>query len=119
MSFDWQRSPSQAFGDLAQEYAQLIHDTVLVICNRFVPIIEAWLKENAPWTDRTGNARQSLFADVDQIARSAIIVILGHGVEYGEWLEFAHGSMYAVIAPALDYFAPILWSAIRRELGLQ
>lgn len=119
MGLRWERTPSDALGTLAEQYADLIQRTAFDICQRFVPEIEAWMKSNAPWTDRTANARQSLWADVDQIARSAIIVILSHGVSYGEFLEFSHGSQYAIIGPALDHFAPRIWAAIRREIGIR
>ena len=118
MSFSWQRTPSDALGTLAEQYADLIQRTVVDICNRFAPDIEAWMKENAPWTDRSGNARQTLWADVAEIARSAVIVILSHGVEYGQYLEWSNGSAYAIVAPAMDHFAPLIWAAIRQALRM-
>lgn len=106
-------NPEIAFSELAEAYATAIHAGVKTLAERYSVEIEAWLKDNAPWTDRTGNARQSLYSEVTDIANQAVIIILGHGVDYGTFLELAHGGNYAVIGPALDYFIPRIWRDVR------
>lgn len=118
MPIEWERDPGEVYAELAAAYADLIIRMVAEVCNRWVPEIESWMKDNAPWTDRTSNARQTLWADVEQIARTAFVVIISHGVSYGEYLEFAHGGNYAIVAPALDHFAPLIWRDIRQRLGV-
>lgn len=62
---------------------------------------EAWMKTNAPWTDRTTNARSGLFAKVDDtIGADVWLLILSHTVAYGIWLEVANSGQYAVVRPA-------------------
>lgn len=112
----WQAPPEQAWTALANAYARSIHAGVEAIANRYKPEIENWMKANAPWTDRTGNARQGLYADVDSVAGRMVTLILAHGVEYGLWLEIRHAGAYAVVNPAIDHFAPRIWADIVRML---
>ncbi|MBL8162459.1 MAG: hypothetical protein JNJ61_10775 [Anaerolineae bacterium] len=72
----------------------------------FQPIIETYAKQNAPWTDRTANARQSLHADVEVIAGQAVILYLSHGVSYGIYLEVAFAGRYAIIWPTIEAHLP-------------
>lgn len=75
------------------------------------------MKSNASWTDRTGNARQSLNAEVEDMAMDMVEIVLSHGVEYGIYLELSHGGAYAIIAPAVDVFAPRIWADVRAMLS--
>ena len=59
-------------------------------------------KENRPWTDRTGHARQRLFADSTRV-QNGYQLRLAHGVDYGIWLEFAHERRFAIIEPTITY----------------
>jgi hypothetical protein len=63
--------------------------------------LEGYAKEYAPWTDRTANARQGLNAGAEE-DNGKYTLYLSHGVEYGVWLETAHGGNYAIIQPTFD-----------------
>lgn len=63
--------------------------------------IESKMKQNRPWTDRTGLAKARLSARVSQPNKNTIRITLAHGVDYGIWLELAHGKNYAIIAPTI------------------
>ena len=117
MGVTWREPPGEVFEQGAVDYATALHHYVLAVANRWTPEIENWMKENAPWTDRTGNARQGLYSDVTEIAQSAVVIILGHGVEYGVFLELANAGRYAVVMPALDHFLPKIWADVRRGLN--
>lgn len=86
------------------------------IAQRWAPEIETWMKTHAPWTDRTGNARQNLHTEVMDLT-SEIALLLAHGVEYGTYLELAHGGKYEIIGPALDEFTPRVWADVRAMMG--
>lgn len=62
---------------------------------------ETWMRTNARWTDRTTNARNGLFATVDDLGRDAWLLVLSHSVSYGIWLEVANSGKYAIVRPAL------------------
>lgn len=59
-------------------------------------------RENAPWEDRTAQARQRLTGDVLEVA-NGYKLRLAHGVDYGKWLELAHERKYAIIEKTIEY----------------
>lgn len=67
---------------------------------------ENWMKTNAPWTDRTTNARNGLSARYVGSARGVHTMVLFHTVDYGIWLEVAHEGNYQIINPALQEWGP-------------
>lgn len=70
---------------------------------------ESFARQNAPWTDQTGNARSGLFADVNVIDQGkAFELIVAHSVPYGIWLEVRFSGKYAIIQPTIDYIGAIL-----------
>ena len=68
--------------------------------------IEAHMKLKAPWTDRTGNARISLFAKAGHLPGVRHWIDLGHGMPYGIWLEIRFGGKYAIVFPTLVLYGP-------------
>ena len=113
--FEWKVSPTEAFGDV-EKYVSAVIANVALVAQRWAPDIESWMKANAPWTDRTGNARQTLNTEVMDLT-SEIAIVLAHGVDYGVYLELAHGGQYEIIGPALDEFAPKVWADVKAMMG--
>lgn len=105
----WTVTPEQAFTPGVQAYITRIRAGVRAIADRYAPQIEAWMKAEAIWTDRTGNARQTLNTEVEQVTSDMVAIILAHGVSYGVYLELSHGANFAIVTPALDYFGPLIW----------
>lgn len=68
--------------------------------------IQEKMKLNRPWTDRTGLAKATLRAKVSQPNKDTVRITLSHGVDYGIWLELAHGKNYAIIAPTVREEGP-------------
>jgi hypothetical protein len=65
------------------------------------PKVQDYARSNAKWTDRTGNARQGLFAKYS--GEGGVHQIdLYHTVPYGIWLEVRWAGKYAVIAPTVN-----------------
>lgn len=64
--------------------------------------METWAKENARWTDRTGNARQSLKGRSYWEDANHIVAQLSHGVDYGIWLELANQKKYAILEDSIE-----------------
>lgn len=75
---------------------------VKVFAEQGATTLQSHAKTNAPWTDRTGNARTRLNAYVSAMANGYRIT-LAHGVEYGIWLELAHEKKYAIIDKTINY----------------
>ena len=68
--------------------------------------LQAKMKINRPWTDRTGMAKATLNAKVSQPSQNIVRITLAHGVDYGIWLELAHEKNYAIIAPTIREEGP-------------
>lgn len=116
VEFRWEVTPEQAWGPGSDNYVHTIEDAIYRIARQRAPQIVQWMKTNAPWTDRTGRARATLHAEVEMLAAGAMISLL-HGVPYGEFLELAHGSRFAILGPALDYWGPKIWEDINTLMG--
>lgn len=59
-------------------------------------------KDNRPWTDRTGHARQTLHGYVGKSAKGYRIY-LSHGVFYGIFLELCHEKRFSIIPRTIQY----------------
>jgi hypothetical protein len=114
--FVWHEKPPDALEEIYRAYADAVRAGITGIALRRAPEIQNWMRENAVWTDRTGNARQSLHTAVEVLA-TQIAIHLAHGVTYGVSLELRNSGRYAIIGPALDEFAPVIWQDVKRLLG--
>ena len=74
-------------------------------CETAASDLEGYMKENRPWTDRTGQARQRLTSYVERTPTGFRIVV-AHGVDYGIWLELAHEKRYAILEPTIRLKGP-------------
>lgn len=102
----WIRSP-QVLVDAMDGYKRRVIAAIAELARYFEPQLEAYAKANAPWTDRTGNARQSLFT-ATEIARDMVTLYLSHGMEYGVFLELCNSGRYAIVLPTLEaHYGPI------------
>ena len=79
---------------------------VLMLLNTHAQTIEYKMKENRPWTDRTGMAKATLRTSVSRPSNNLFRITLAHGVDYGIWLELAHEKNYAIIAPTVREEGP-------------
>jgi hypothetical protein len=71
-----------------------------------------YARENAPWTDRTGNARNGLQAK--HVSEPMVVhkLVVFHTMPYGVWLELRWSGRYAIIGPTLFHMAPELATAV-------
>lgn len=114
----WNLSPSRLFEWLGDLRRRQVEAATLRVASRLSKDIEQWMKQNAPWTDQTGQARATLRAEVNYVTGRAAMVILQHGTEYGSlYLETIQGGKYAIIGPALDYWAPRIMDSLRIEIA--
>ena len=74
---------------------------------------ESYMKMNRPWTDRTNQAKATLNAKVSQPDINTVRITLAHGVDYGIWLELAHGRNWAIVAPTINEKGPDYISGFR------
>ena len=90
-----------ALGDQTREFLERKKAGLYALLQNWAGTMEGYAKSHAPWTDRTGNARQGLHGGVD-VRGDQQVLYLSHGVDYGIWLELAHGGNYAIVRPTVD-----------------
>lgn len=62
---------------------------------------ENYAKRNRPWVDRTGHARQRLVGWVETLV-DRVRIYIGHGVDYGVYLELCHEKRFAILQPTVN-----------------
>lgn len=130
--FQWTVSP-KVIGDGLQTYAEKALVAIQAVANYWGQSIQDEARVNAPWEDRTGNARGGLFFAVDGFgletitgnvapdatsqmsdvavesgSEKTLIVTLGHTVFYGKYLETSNGGTYAIIMSTIEANLPNL-----------
>jgi hypothetical protein len=83
----------------------------------FTPQVEGYARSNAPWTDRTGNARNGLRATTEHSPGSRHAIVLSHSVPYGIWLEVRWDGRYAAIEPTINAMGPQVMQSIQGLIG--
>lgn len=78
---------------------------------------EGMMRQNARWTDRTGNARNGLRAEARHLPGGAHSLVLFHTMPYGIWLEVRWNGKYAIIAPTMQQVTPKLLATISAGLS--
>lgn len=73
---------------------------------------EAYMKMNAPWTDRTGAARTGLHTTTSHTG-SGHEIVFAHSVHYGIWLEVKYSGRDQIIMPAVLATGKNLMQALR------
>lgn len=79
------------------------------------PRIQSHMRTNAPWNDRTGNARNGLFTRVDT-STNQVDIVLYHSVPYGIYLETRWSGKYAIINPSIQYWAPKFFALLAKSI---
>ncbi len=113
----WNFSPARLFEWLGDVRRRQIERGVMRVAERHSVLIEQWMKDNRKWTDRTGQARATLKAEVIDVTGRAAIILLTHGVDYGAlYLETMQGGRFAILGPAIDYWGPRIMQDMQAEL---
>ena len=86
------------------------------VCIKYAAEAEQRAKVNAPWTDRTGDARKLLKGEVIDDGE-VLGVRLMHRVEYGKQLETAHDGKYAILKPTIEGLRSDFFATARKFFG--
>lgn len=100
-----------------KEYSEKLDIGLEVYTRTAALSLEAYAKQKAPWTDRTGEARKRLTARAQKIENLQYQITLSHGVDYGKWLELANEKKYAIIQPTLRLKTPEVVRGMKILLG--
>lgn len=103
-----------------KELLPKIDAAVDLVFDKYEPEAETYARTNAPWTDRTGNARNGLFAQHDKETMVKHELTIYGTMPYTFWLEVRWSGKYAIIGPTMVHIAPLmaadLVSAINRAV---
>jgi hypothetical protein len=105
----------QEFQQFGVNCHMLVADTVEALA----PVMEQYMKTNAPWDDRTEEARQGLKAiPVHDANSSSVFCAYSPKTRYGFFLEnyTYNGTSYAIIRPTIEQFAQDM-GGYMREAG--
>lgn len=130
--FEWRVSP-KVIADGLEEYGRKALVAIQAAANYWGQSIQDTARKEAPWEDRTGNARGGLFFAIDGFGLDTItgevtpeaasemsdvalesgdantlIVTLGHTVFYGKYLELSNGGKYAIVMSTIENNLPKL-----------
>jgi hypothetical protein len=74
--------------------------------------IQEYAQANAPWTDRTGDARQRLKYN-SEINDNGLTISIFHQMEYGIYLELCNNEKYAILKNSRDAMLPEFLDAVK------
>lgn len=121
-------------GEIKTRMTKLDADTdraIDAIMSKKASDAQSHARANAPWTDRTSNARNGLMAQpfktagglgrdaAGRFSRSSGVYgfVLFHSVPYGIWLEVRFSGRYAIIEPTIRKVGPETLMLVRNLLG--
>lgn len=138
--FHWVVSPEIIAKNL-EDYGTKIEVAVRAVAIRWGQEIQDQARLKEHWKDRSGAARGGLFFAVDGFGmgevigeidekakalmsdvevvegdRQTLIIILGHTVYYGKFLEISNGGKHAVIMSTIEENLPMLDRMVREVL---
>lgn len=93
----------------------VMHDRIQKVMQYEANVGQNQMRTGAQWVDRTGNARQGLFAKAGRFDTTHYIVMY-HTVPYGIWLEVSNTGKYAIILPTIRSTSKQVMSDLRKLL---
>jgi hypothetical protein len=100
----WITNPFTFYGRGGQLIVRM-YAGLAVYTKGFATEVEQYAKDNAPWEDRSGEARNGLRALGEQRLTKYTITLF-HTAEYGIWLEVRWDGRYAIIVPTIEAMGP-------------
>lgn len=91
-----------ALNNLGRAFTSKEYGGLLMLMQTAASKMESWAKQNAPWTDRTGQARQRLTGQAYWENANIVVAAIAHQVDYGIWLELAHQRKYAILEKTIE-----------------
>lgn len=125
--FQWVVAPKDQLIPAIEKYGNDVLVAVQAVANYWGQIVQDEARLEAPWEDRTANARGGIFFAVDGFGltpltgevtpeaksemsdvaiesgdENTLIITLGHTVFYGKYLETSNGGSYAIIMSTIE-----------------
>ncbi len=104
--------PPETLATAIEKYGESVITAVTAVAGRVAAEMQNSAKANAPWTDRTGNARTGLFGVAergeDALGKQVVTIFLSHSavLTYPLFLELANAGNYAIIMRTIEAHLP-------------
>lgn len=104
----WNIDPVEYMAAVVAERIDAIEQDVVRLIDDLTTQVEAWMKANARWTDRTGNARAGLYADIEHVVHQGVYLLMSHDVtlDYTWFLEA--NPRTALLGDTADHWWPVI-----------
>ena len=109
--------PPDVLAQGVEAYGDRVWQAVLDTAEIIRAELESRARDEAPWTDRTGNARSGLFSEY-VIAGRVVEIFLAHSEDYGIFLETARGGIDAILWPTIEATFPMVFDTLHALLGI-
>lgn len=116
VTLEWNQPSINAVKQNMDNYGNKVTAMLVSIGEQFAPQIESRGKNDAPWTDRTANARRGLRSFVVTGPDGRVYIYFTHQVDYGIFLELRWQGRYSIIMRTLESFYNPVWSAVKNAL---
>jgi len=107
----WSTPPSE-LATAVERYGDRVLQAVAAVAQRVATEMQNQAQADAPWTDRTGNARTGIFGTSEaDFAAHVVTIYLSHGatISYGVWLELAASGKWGVIMRTMEsHYEPLM-----------
>lgn len=80
-------------------------------------LLKSHAKQNAPFTDRTGNLRASIDADIEKVSVDSVTMILSAGMEYAPYVELRWEQRFAYLMPTIEANKDRMLEIVQRNCG--
>ena len=109
--FYW--NPSlQVIADSMESYENAVYEGTGEVMTEYAQEMEAYMKANHTWMNRTYQAEQTMTAEVVPTrGGNGWRMVLAYGVPYGIYLQAK--PEYDIIGPTIDFFAPRIIEELR------
>lgn len=79
--------------------------------------MENFARTRSIWQNRTGNARKFLLGGAEVVDKNTVAAFVGHGVEYGIYLEYRWQRKYAILEKSVQAYSVETSREIGKLLG--
>ena len=112
---DWKKTPHE-LGQAVIKYGRDLTPAAVAFLRDEAPRIAERMQHEAPWTDRTGQARRELRTEVEVQGERATLYLIT-GAPHGMYLELRWGGRYAIVSPMIPRAGISIGAKLRRGIA--
>lgn len=98
-------------------YGRTARQAVVQVAQYWGPVLEAEVKRQGKWTDRTGNMRQSVYYTIDELSNDIVVLYISYGVYYSIFVETMAAGKFATLWPVIEEHLPEIEKMLKGIFG--